>query len=93
MCLCVFSRANDSAVLPSLPPPYMLLRTGTAYFVRSKTNGGGEGRRPGGYRVSYTVGPAKIPDTTQDSNGASSGNGNGNGNGGGKEGEAPTAPT
>lgn len=61
-------------------------RAGKAFFVRNKTNGGGDGRRPGGYRVFYTLGPAKIVDPASDSNGS------GNGSGGGKEGEAPAAP-
>lgn len=41
--------------------------SGTAFYVRNKTNGGGDGKRPGGYPISYIAGPAKVPEATQDS--------------------------
>lgn len=40
---------------------------GTAYFVRNKSTGSADARRPEGYRVSYTAGPAKVVETPQDS--------------------------
>ena len=62
------------------------MQAGTAFYVRNKSNGGGDGKRPGGYPISYTAGPAKVPEAKDPAPSADKG-------AGGKDGDAaPSAP-
>eukprot|EP00903_Cladosiphon_okamuranus_P011552 g10875.t1 len=60
-----FAEPNQEKLPKGVKPGDLF--TGTAYYVRDKANGGGDGKRPGGYPISYIAGPAKIPEPTQDS--------------------------
>lgn len=64
---------------------------GTAYYVRKSSHGGGgDGKRPGGYPISFMAGPAKVPEATPDSATPPAAADKG---GAAKEGDAaPTAP-
>ncbi|CAM9495329.1 unnamed protein product [Ectocarpus fasciculatus] len=82
-----FAEPNQEKLPKGVKPGDLF--TGTASYVRNKTNGGGDGKRPGGYPISYIAGPAapKATEASQDTaTPAPSDKG-----AGGKEGEAAAA--
>ncbi|CAM9991656.1 unnamed protein product [Ectocarpus sp. 12 AP-2014] len=84
-----FAEPNQEKLPKGVKPGDLF--TGTASYVRNKTNEGGDGKRPGGYPISYIAGPAapKATEASQDiATPAPSDKG-----GGGKEGEAAAAGT